>query len=233
VVKGTGKVVSKTIQYIGVPLTAAGIAIGGGVVGTVIRGGTIGRAVKVGGKIVAGTTMIFGNIIAGGVLVGGSAGSVAIASGQGLYYMSKSIVVPSGYLFQTGVVLSYESIMQLGAHSILAVADCAYLVLSLEGPRWVIYAIKGNLGKGEKIAPGTMLNLKKMQKSGEVIKYVPVANKTMKRVIKSTYRTLPTKKIKKLKPAVKSKPDSKNPKKPGIINGLAPAKTDAKTKPVK
>jgi hypothetical protein len=39
----------------------------------------------------------------------------------------------------------------------------SYLVLSLEGPRWVLYAVKGKLGKGEDLVPGAMLDLKLMQ----------------------------------------------------------------------
>jgi hypothetical protein len=45
----------------------------------------------------------------------------------------------------------------------------SYLFLSLEGPRWVLYAVKGKLGKGEDLAPGAMLDLKSMQEAGEEI----------------------------------------------------------------
>ncbi len=64
----------------------------------------------------------------------------------------------------------------LGAHTILAAADMSYLVLSLEGPRWVLYAVKGKLGKGEDFVPGTMLDLKSMQDAGEEIYNVSVSD---------------------------------------------------------
>lgn len=51
----------------------------------------------------------------------------------------------------------------------------SYLVLSLEGLRWVLYAVKGQLGKGEDLVPGTMLDLKFMQEAGEEIYNVSVS----------------------------------------------------------
>ena len=65
------------------------------------------------------------------------------------------------------MVLSYGTMAHLGAHSILAVSDCAYLVLSLEGPRWVLYAVKGNTGSGDDLPVGAVVDLKRMQARGE------------------------------------------------------------------
>jgi hypothetical protein len=79
----------------------------------------------------------------------------------------------------------------LGAHSILAVSDCAYLVLSLEGPRWVLYAVKGKTGTGEDLPAGAIVDLRKMQETGEEIYYLPVSDEEMKKVVGSVYDNLP------------------------------------------
>jgi hypothetical protein len=89
------------------------------------------------------------------------------------------------------MVLSYGTMAHLGAHTILAASDFSYLVLSLEGPRWVIYAMRGKLGKGEDLVPGTMLDLKTMQEAGEEIYNLPVSNEEMKSVVESVYGELP------------------------------------------
>ncbi|MBI4083457.1 MAG: hypothetical protein HY423_12695 [Candidatus Lambdaproteobacteria bacterium] len=89
-------------------------------------------------------------------------------------------------------MLSYKSITHLAAHSVLAVADASYLVLSLEGPRWVIYAVKGNLSSGEELTPGTILDLKRMQANGEVFCNLPVSDAEMSAVVASVPASLPT-----------------------------------------
>lgn len=63
--------------------------------------------------------------------------------------------------------------------------------MSLEGPRWVLYAVKGKLGKGEDLVPGTMLGLKSMQEAGEEIYNIPVSDEEMKNVVESVYGELP------------------------------------------
>jgi hypothetical protein len=109
-----------------------------------------------------------------------------------VYQLSKAVVVPTGYQLGSGIVLSYETLAQVSAHSILAVSDCAYMVLSLEGPRWVLYAVKGNLIKGDDdLPPGAILDLKKMQEQGEEIVNLPVSDEEMKKVVESVYGNLP------------------------------------------
>jgi hypothetical protein len=49
----------------------------------------------------------------------------------------------------------------------VAASDYSYLVFSLEGFRWVLYVVKGKLGKCEDFVTGTMLDLKSMQEAGE------------------------------------------------------------------
>ncbi len=54
-----------------------------------------------------------------------------------------------------------------------------------------IYAVKGKVGKGEDLAPGTMLDLKSMQEAGEEIYNIPVSDEEMKNVVESVYGEIP------------------------------------------
>ena len=202
-VRGAGKVAGLTVkgagyagaglQYIGIPIAAAGITIAGGTVGTAIgtAGGITGGTVRIAGETGAAATQVFGNTIAGTTLVGGTAISTATGTTVGVYQLSKAVVVPAGYKLGSGIVLSYGTLSHIAAHSILAVSDASYMVLSLEGPRWVLYAVKGNLDSGENIPVDTVLDLKKMQAAGEEIIYLPVSDEEMANIIESTYENLP------------------------------------------
>jgi hypothetical protein len=193
VIKGAGYAAGKGVEYIGVPLASAGIAVAGGTIGTAVGGVGIasGSAVVIAGETGYATTQVFGNTIAGTTLVGGTAVSTAGGAAYGVYELSKAVVVPAGYELGGGMVVSYETLSHIAAHSILAVSDCAYVVLSLEGPRWVLYAIKGKLGTGEDLPAGAMVDLKQMQESGEEVYNLPVSDEEMKNVVNSVYDTLP------------------------------------------
>ena len=192
-VKGGGYVAGKAVQYIAVPLTSAGITIGGGAIGTAVgvTGAVAGGTLVVTGEASSATTKAFGNVIAGTTLAAGTAVSTAGGAAYGVYQLSKAVVVPTGYQLGSGIVLSYETLSQVSAHAVLAVSDCAYMVLSLEGPRWVLYAVKGNLGKGDDLPPGAILDLRKMQEQGEEIVNLPVPDEEMKKVVESVYGNLP------------------------------------------
>lgn len=56
---------------------------------------------------------------------------------------------------------------------------------------WVLYAVKGKLGKGEDLVSGTMRDLKFMQEAGEEIYNIPVSDEEMKSVVESVYGELP------------------------------------------
>ncbi len=193
VVKGSGFAAGKGVQYIGVPLASAGIAVGGGTIGTAV--GTVGTVsggtLFVAGEAGAATTQVFGNIIAGTALAGGTAVSAAGGAAYGVYELSKAVVVPTGYEVGSGIVLSYGTLSHIGAHTILAVSDCSYMVLSLEGPRWVLYAVKGNTGDGVDLPVGAVVDLKKMQEFGEELYYLPVSDDEMRKVVTSTWENLP------------------------------------------
>lgn len=192
-IKGVGYVSGKTVQYVGVPLTAAGVTLGAGSMGVVAgTAGTVtGSTVVISGEAAALTTKAFGNIIAGTTAVAGTTASVAAGTTVGVYELSKAIVVPAGYELGGGIVLGYGATSQLAAHSVLAVADASYLVLSLEGPRWVVYSVKGNLGSGDDLPPGTLLDLKTMQQSGEEFQYLPISDEEMRSVINGIQTDLP------------------------------------------
>lgn len=192
-VKAVGYMAGKGVQYIGVPLAAAGVTVGSGAVG-VVAGSTAavtGGAVVIAGEVASATTQAFGTVIGATTVAAGSAASVVAGTAVGAYELAKAVVVPVGYELGGGIVLGYGTIAQLSAHTVLAVADASYLVLSLEGPRWVIYAVKGNLGSGDELPTGTVLDLEAMQNSGEEFIYLPVAENEMTSVVNHTYNDLP------------------------------------------
>ena len=192
---GGGYLAGKTVQYVGAPLSTVGVVTGGSAIGVVA--GTA-SAVAGGGVAVAGVageaaTQVTGTAAAGTVLVGGSAASVVAGTALGTYELAKAVVVPAGYELGAGLVLGYGTVSQLGAQTVLLVADASYLVLSLEGPNWVLYAVKGNVDNGENIPPGAMLDLKAMQQAGETFVAVPVSEEEMQRIVNSVPGQLPVK----------------------------------------
>lgn len=193
VVKGAGWTAGTATHYIGVPLMAAGVAVTGGTVGVAVMGGGAAGAgsVMIAGETAAASSQLFGNLIAGTTAVAGTAVSAAGGVSYGVYQLSKAVAVPAGYEMGAGVVLSYETLAHLSAHTILAASDCAYMVLSLEGPRWVLYAVKDTLNMGDELVPGAVLNLNDMKKSGEEIYNIPMSDDEMKKIVTETARTLP------------------------------------------
>jgi len=150
-----------------------------------VAGGEVaaGTAVAVGGEAVALGSRVAGVATSATTLTVGTAASVVIGVGLGVYELSKAVVVPVTFEVTSGVVLGYSSVSQLAAHSILAVSDVSYMVLSMEGPNWVLYGVKGLLGKGEELVPGTVLDLDAMQQQGEEFKRLPVSTAEMDGVI--------------------------------------------------
>jgi hypothetical protein len=204
VIKGGGYAAGKGVQYIGVPLASAGIVVAGGTIGTAVGGVGIatGGTLFVAGEAGGATYQVFGNTLAGTTLAGGTAASTAGGAAYGVYQLSKAVVVPASYELGGGMVLSYETLSHIAAHSILAVSDCAYMVLSLEGPRWVLYAVKGKAGRGDELPVGAIVDLKKLRETGEEIIYLPVTDEEMKGVVNSVYDTLPEVKAEKKEPGV-------------------------------
>lgn len=189
--KGGSQVAGAGVEYLGVPLAAAGVAVTGGTVGTVVGGvgAAGGGALLVGGEVAAAGTRVFGNLLAGGTLVAGGTAAAVGGASYGVYQLSSAIVVPAGYEVGGGLVLSYGTSSQLAAQSLLAVADCAYLVLSLEGPRWVLYAVRGKTGDDP--PPGAVVDLKAMREAGEELLNLPVDDATMRTLVERAYEDLP------------------------------------------
>lgn len=185
VMKSASEVVDASVQYIGVPIAATGLAVGkttyGVVAGTAQAG--LGSVVTVTGEVAGATTQGFGVVLAGTTAVGGTAVSIGTAAVAATYNSAKAVVVPTSYTLSSGVVLGYGTVAQMGAQSVLLASDAAYLVLSLEGPRWVIYAVQGDLEESKKVPVGAVVDLEKMKQSGETIKYIPVNKDEMKKVV--------------------------------------------------
>lgn len=190
---GGGYVAGKTVQYVGAPLSAAGVAAGGTVVGVVTGIGTAaaGTGLATTGIAAEAVARTGGAATATAVGAGGSAVSVAAGTALGTYELAKAVVVPAGYNLGAGIVLSYGTLTQLSAQTVLAVSDASYMVLSLEGPRWVLYAVKGNVDKGENIPTGAVLDLKAMQEASETFYAVPASEAEVKGAVETIYRELP------------------------------------------
>lgn len=192
---GGGFITGKTVQYVGAPLSTVGVAAGGSAIGvvagtaTAVTGGGV-AAVGAAGEAV---TQVTGNVAAGTVLMGGSAASVVAGTALGTYELTKAVVAPVGYELGAGLVLGYGTLSQLSAQTVLAVADASYMVLSLEGPNWVLYAVRGTVDNGENLPPGAILDLKAMQQAGETFIAVPVSDEEMKRIVNQVPGQLPLK----------------------------------------
>ncbi|MCW7463162.1 hypothetical protein [Leptospira limi] len=169
VTESSGKYILAPMSYVGV--TAGQTVLGGGlaVTGTVAGGAVAGAS---------GTTEVvtYASTKATSATVGvvGSAASFGVGTFYGVYQVGKAIGVPSGVAVGTGIVLSYEFMAQISAHSILAAADCTYLVLSLEGGKWVVYGVKDNSKKAARLLSGAVVDLDQVRKEGGTIVKVPM-----------------------------------------------------------
>ena len=192
-VSAGGYVSGKSVKYIGVPLAAAGITLGGTASGVVSGSSQVvgGSTLLVTSETAALGTQVAGNIIAGVSAAAGTLGSVAVGGGLAVFELSKSVIVPVTYELGSGVVLGYSSLSQLSAHSILAAADMAYMVLSLEGPRWVLYAVKGDLNDGTNLMSGTVLDLEQMQNAGEAFYAIEISDTEMKNLVEHVHNDMP------------------------------------------
>jgi preprotein translocase subunit SecD len=79
--------------------------------------------------------------------------------------------------------MNYEMVSQLSAHTILAVSDFSYLVLSLEGGKWVVYAVKDTSGKAKSLLSGAVVDLEQVKKEGNDIVKVPVSDEEMEKIL--------------------------------------------------
>jgi hypothetical protein len=140
------------------------------------------------GSVLSVTSLGAGQATAGVVYVGGTVVSAGVAGGFGVYYVSKAVGVPSGVYIGSGVVMSYEMTTQLAAHTILAASDMTYLVLSLEGGKWILYGVKQSGKNATYILTGTLVDLDEVRKQGGEVYKIPISDEEMENVLKEVDR---------------------------------------------
>ncbi|TGK77581.1 hypothetical protein EHQ24_19085 [Leptospira noumeaensis] len=184
-VKTAAVVTESSGKYILAPMSLAGVTSGQ----TVLGGGlAIGGAVT--GATVAGTsataqtvTYTSSKVAAGTVGVAGTVASFGTGTTYGIYQLTKAVGVPTGVAVGSGVVLSYEFVSHISAHSVLAVADCTYLVLSLEGGKWVVYGVKDGSKKASRLLTGAVVDLDQIRKEGGTVVKVPMEEGEVEKIL--------------------------------------------------
>ena len=189
----TGVVAGQTLKYVGAPMATVGVAGAGTLTGVVAgtAAATTGSALAVGSYSTGAVTAVGGTTAAGAVVVGGTAVAVTGATALATFEASKAIVQPVSYQLGAGIVVGYDTLAQLSAHSLLAVSDAAYVVLSLEGPRWVLYAVKGKTHDGDDLLPGALVDLNAMQQQGEEFYRLPGDEEDANVAAGTTVKALP------------------------------------------
>ncbi|MCZ8157528.1 MAG: hypothetical protein O9264_15505 [Leptospira sp.] len=183
--KGAAIITEKSGKYILAPSTLIGVTtsqtiVGGGLS---LSGTTAGGVVTATSAGLQTTTYVASKTTAAGVGVTGTVTSFGTGTVFGIYYLGKSVGVPMGVGVGSGVVLSYEVMSQMSAHSLLAVADCSYLVLSLEGGKWVVYGVKDVSNKANGLFSGAIVNLEQVRKEGGTIVKVPLTQEEADRIL--------------------------------------------------
>ena len=177
-----GKVITKMAV---VPITFFGSNIVHATSGVVLGSAGVGAgtvyAVK-GEAVNLSSGIVQASVIATGTTVG-TAASTVYGTGVMLYHGASSIIVPSTYTLSSGLVMTYGMLAQISSHTILMMGDVSYVVLSLEGPKWVLYGIKGKVDKKDHPS-GTIIDLKKLQEQGEEIRKVPLSDEEVKKLFK-------------------------------------------------
>ncbi|TGN20249.1 DUF262 domain-containing protein [Leptospira idonii] len=175
-VKGAGIITEKSGKYLLAPASLVGVTatqsvIGGGLA---LGGTATGATITAAGATMQTTSYAVGGTSAAVVGTTGSVTSFGVGTSYGVYQLTKAIGIPSGVLLGSGVVLGYEAIAQISAHSVLAVADCSYLVLSLEGGKWVVYGVKDVTNQATGLMAGAVIDLDQVRKDGNTIVKVPL-----------------------------------------------------------
>ncbi|MCP5494508.1 MAG: hypothetical protein H7A23_08110 [Leptospiraceae bacterium] len=173
---GAGFVTEKSGEYLIAPLSMAGVIAEDGLVGggILLGGNTAGLALTAAGGGTSVLTYGSGKVAAGTAYTTGLAASAATGIGYGVYQLTKAVGIPSGVVLGSGVIMSYEMASQLSAQTILSVADFSYLVLSLEGGKWVVYAVKDTSQKAKYLLTGSVVDIDKVREKGGKVVKVPV-----------------------------------------------------------
>jgi len=178
VTEGAGKYVLANLSLAGVTTSQA--VLGGGVA---VAGTAAGTTVSAASGTMQVVTYGSSKAVAGSVTAVGTTASLGVAAGNGVYRLGKAVGIPIGITLQSGVVMNYEMVAQLSAHTILAVSDFSYLVLSLEGGKWVVYAVKDTSGKAKSLLTGAVVDMEQIRKEGNEIVKVPVSEEEIEKVL--------------------------------------------------
>lgn len=184
-VKTAAVVTESSGKYILAPMSLVGVTSGQTVLGGGLAvSGTVTGATFAGASATAQTvTYTSTKVAAGTVGLVGTAASFGTGTTFGVYQISKAIGVPSGVVIGSGIVLSYEFIAHMSAHSVLAVADCTYLVLSLEGGKWVVYGVKDGSKKASRLLTGAVVDMDQIRKEGGTVVKVPLEEGEVEKIL--------------------------------------------------
>ncbi|PKA25805.1 hypothetical protein [Leptospira meyeri] len=178
VTESSGKYILAPMSLVGV--TTAQTVLGGGLAVS----GTVTGATFTGASATAqAVTYTSTKVAAGTVGVVGTTASFGTGTTYGIYQLTKAVGVPSGIVIGSGVVLSYEFVSHMSAHSVLAVADCTYLVLSLEGGKWVVYGVKDGSKKASRLLTGAVVDMDQIRKEGGTVVKVPLEEGEVEKIL--------------------------------------------------
>ncbi|XDD56293.1 hypothetical protein AB3N62_19035 (plasmid) [Leptospira sp. WS4.C2] len=172
-------------KYILAPMSLVGVTSGQAVLGGGLAvSGTVTGATLAGTSAAAQTvTYTSTKVAAGTVGVVGTTASFGTGTTYGVYQLTKAVGVPSGVVIGSGIVLSYEFVSHMSAHSVLAVADCTYLVLSLEGGKWVVYGVKDGSKKASRLLTGAVVDMDQIRKEGGTVVKVPLEEGEVEKIL--------------------------------------------------
>lgn len=175
-VKSAAVVTESSGKYILAPMSIVGVTAGQTVLGGGLAvGGTVTGATVAGTSATAqAVTYTSSKVAAGTVGAVGTVASFGTGTTYGIYQLTKAVGVPTGVAVGSGIVLSYEFVSHMSAHSVLAVADCTYLVLSLEGGKWVVYGVKDGSKRASRLLTGAVVDVDQIRKEGGTVVKVPL-----------------------------------------------------------
>jgi hypothetical protein len=108
---------------------------------------------------------VTGSGVVGGV---GSLGYETTATATGMFYDLASGSAESGvYLMSSGVILSYTAVTALPAQMAISVVE-GPIFITYDGPRVVIAVAKGNFVGYDDYPTGSVINLEKEKKAGNI-----------------------------------------------------------------
>jgi len=183
-VQGAGLLLGNSLEYIGAPVSQTLVGTGGTITGVAVGvgGGVLAGSLRGTSELLTLSSQVISKTAAAGVLTTGVVVHTLKGTAEVVYEITKASVVPPSMVLGSGLTLSYGTVSQIAAQSVLAVSDAAYLVLSMEGPQWVIYSVSGGI-LDEEVPVNALVDLEKLQDSGAVIRRVPVTEENLQKVL--------------------------------------------------